>query len=379
MEMKGIDVSYFQGEIDWQKVSQNQIEFAMVRATYGTTGTDIMFEKNMDKIKETDIYPGAYHYCYAMNIQEAVSEAEHFINTIKPYKLRYPAALDMEEMSIAELGKKTVTDIIIAFVKTLKSANYYPILYVDLNWIKNYIDMSRMKDLDIWLSEWGPQMEYKDNVTMWQYSSDGSVIGINDRVDMNISFKDYPSIIGNQEEGEDPSDDEGNDSDDSYTPLIYVVKKGDTLWAIADKFLGNGDRYREIMLLNNLKSDIITPGQILRIPQMQDNNDIVYYRVRRGDTLWDLALKFLGSGDEYRKIMDINGLTSDTIYPGQILKIPIDSEKVTVIYTVKKGDTLWDISKRFLGTGSRYKEIMLLNNLDSDAIYPGENLKIPSK
>ncbi len=378
MEIKGIDVSYFQGDINWKQVAQNQIEFAMVRATYGTTGTDIMFAKNMDAIKETNIYPGAYHYCYAINVQEAILEAKHFINTIKPYKLQYPAALDLEEASIAELGKEAVTDIIIAFVETLKSADYYPILYADLNWVRNYIDISRISDLDIWLSEWGPQMQYTNNVTMWQYSSGGSVPGINDRVDMNISFKDYPSIIENPEKPSDDDNDEDNGSDNSSEVVVaYVVKKGDSLWEIAEKYLGDGSRYREIMILNGLENDIIMPGQILRLPVTQNDN-MVSYRVKRGDTLWDLALKFLGSGDKYQQIMNINGLTSDTIYPGQILKIPFSSENITVIYTVKQGDTLWDISRRFLGTGKRYKEIMSLNGLSSETIYPGEKLKIPA-
>lgn len=382
MESKGIDVSYFQGDIDWQQVSRSQIEFAMIRASYGTTGTDAMFKKNMEGVQKTDIHPGAYHYCYAMNTGEAIREAEHFINTIKPYELHYPAALDLEEKSIAELGKDVVTDIIIAFEDTIKSAGYYPILYVNLNWIKNYIDMSRISDLDIWLSEWNSQMSYTKNVTIWQYSSDGSVSGINDRVDMNISFKDYPTLI--KENTDNPNkDDENDETDDSSEnsvaiPFLYSVKKGDSLWGIAEKYLGNGDRYREIMVLNGLKNEDIKPGQILKIPQNQDSG-VVLYRVRRGDTLWDLALKFLGSAEEYHKIMHLNGMTSDTIYPGQILKIPIEPEKVTVIYTVKKGDTLWDISRRFLGNGNRYKDIMDLNGLDSDVIYPGENLKIPPR
>ena len=333
----------------------------------------------MNNLKDTNIHPGAYHYCYAMNTAEAVEEANHFINTIRPFELHYPAALDMEEQSIAELGKDAVTDIIIAFTDRLKEENYYPILYADLNWLRNYIDTDRLPNLDIWLSEWGPNMNYNKNVTMWQYSSDGSVPGINGGVDMNISFKDYPAIIGkNAPEGDGGSGTLPNDSGNmpEQRPLIYKVNRGDSLWSIAEKFLGDGNRYKEIIALNNLTSDIIKPGQILRIPQ-NNGSGLVLYRVRRGNTLWEIAQRFLGDGDRYKEIMEENGLTTDTIYPGQLLRIPVEPENVTVTYTVKDGDSLWSIASRFLGDGNRYKEIMRLNNLSSEVVYPGEKLRIP--
>lgn len=388
MEIKGIDVSYFQGNINWRQVQNNQIEFAMIRATYGTTGTDKKFIDNINEIQKTNIYPGSYHYCYALNTNEAIEEAKHFINTIKPYKLYYPAALDMEERSIAELGKESVTDIIIAFIDTLRSEKYYPILYTDLNWIQNYINTNRINDLDIWIADWSPELAYKKNVTMWQYSRNGSIPGINGNVDMNISYKDYPSII--KEHGLNGTDGDDNSSDppipdpnpdpdpNPIIPLFYRVKAGDSLWNIAQRFLGNGDKFREIMAVNNLTSEVIKPGQLLRIPQ-NDQNNIVLYRVRRGNTLWNISQRFLGNGERYKEIMEINGLTTDTIYPGQILRVPVEPQNVTITYTVKNGDTLWNIAQRFLGNGERYRDIISLNDLSSEIIYPGQKLKIPSR
>lgn len=77
--------------------------------------------------------------------------------------------------------------------------------------------------------------------------------------------------------------------------------------------------------------------------------------------------------------MELNGLTTETIYPGQILRIPLNSEDLYIEYTVKPGDTLIGIATRLLGDGQRYNEIMQLNNLSNDLIYPGQILKIPSK
>ena len=107
------------------------------------------------------------------------------------------------------------------------------------------------------------------------------------------------------------------------------------------------------------------------------------YTVKTGDTLWDIAQNELGNGARYREIMELNGLKNEIIYPGQVLKLPSansgNSGSQTVkTYTVKTGDTLWDIAKNQLGKGSRYKEIVSLNDLNSSIIYPGQILKLPA-
>ena len=117
------------------------------------------------------------------------------------------------------------------------------------------------------------------------------------------------------------------------------------------------------------------------------------HEVRSGDSLWNISKKYLGSGSRYREIMELNGLKNDRIYPGMQLKIPGTSSENTpgsnnppstetpepsyTVYTVKRGDSLWKISKNLLGSGSRYKEIMALNGLKSETIRIGQNLKIP--
>ena len=104
------------------------------------------------------------------------------------------------------------------------------------------------------------------------------------------------------------------------------------------------------------------------------------YTVVKGDTLFSIAARLLGSGSRYKEIMELNNLTSTVIYPGQTFKIP-SLGNTTVnnkTYTVVKGDTLFSIASRLLGSGSRYKEIMELNNLTSTVIYPGQTFKIPS-
>lgn len=170
-----------------------------------------------------------------------------------------------------------------------------------------------------------------------------------------------------------------NNDDQEVTKFIfYKVKPGDNLWDIAQKFLDDGNRYRDIMAINNLSSESIQPGQVLRIPQ-ENQTSMILYRVRRGDNLTELSQRFLGNANRYKEIMELNGLTSDALYPGQILRIPSEPESTTVTYTVKPGDNLWNIAERFLGSGNRYKDIVYLNDLASEHIYPGQKLKIPAR
>ena len=108
--------------------------------------------------------------------------------------------------------------------------------------------------------------------------------------------------------------------------FIYEVKAGDTLWKIAEQFLGEGKRYPEIVQLNNLSSDDITPGMRLKIPDAESTSkpemSFVEYTVKRGDSLWKIAKSKLGSGSRYPEIMELNNLENEVIYPGQILKLP---------------------------------------------------------
>ena len=103
---------------------------------------------------------------------------------------------------------------------------------------------------------------------------------------------------------------------------FYTVQKGDTLRKIADRYWGDPEYYKKIMELNGLINTMIYPGQILRIP-VNNNSNIIFYRVKSGDTLWKISEKFLDHGYKYQDIMRDNKLTTDMIYPGQILRIKI--------------------------------------------------------
>ena len=199
MAKKGIDVSTWQGDIDWNKVKADGIEFAMLRSSFGKENpdkqTDNKFWQNYRNAKAAGVPIGAYHYSYATTVEDAKKEADFFLGIVKGCQFEYPVAFDIEDPSQMYLGKDRITDIIMAFCERVQAAGYYVSLYTNLDWISNRIDMSRAKAFDIWLAQWNDKPTYSGSFGMWQYTSSGSVNGISGNVDMNIAYYDYPAII----------------------------------------------------------------------------------------------------------------------------------------------------------------------------------------
>ncbi len=196
--VKGIDVSHHQGEIDFSKVKASGIGFVMLRAGYGwekpEVQTDRMFYRNYENAVKAGLSCGAYHYSYARSAKEAELEADFFLKIIKGCKLGYPVAFDMEDKSQANLSRKTLTDIVIAFCNKLEKAGYYACLYTNPDWMKNRLDMKRLKRFDLWLARYSTEAG-QDGMGMWQYCSTGKVDGIKTSVDLDVAYKNYPDII----------------------------------------------------------------------------------------------------------------------------------------------------------------------------------------
>ena len=197
-EVKGIDISHHQGDIDFAKVKAAGIGFAMIRAGYGwenqSEQTDQKFYQNYRKAVSAGLPCGSYHYSYATNPKEAELEADFFLKIIKGCRFGYPVAFDMEDKTQANLGRKALTDIAIAFCDKVEKAGYYTCIYSNLDWIRNRLDMDRLKRFDLWFARYNDEPGY-EGMGMWQYTSSGKVNGISTNVDLNIAYKDYPSIM----------------------------------------------------------------------------------------------------------------------------------------------------------------------------------------
>ena len=312
MEKKGIDISHHQGDIDFDKLKGN-IDFAMVRTSYGAFYEDKKYKQNILGLERVKIPYGLYHFSYATSVDSAKKEAEGFINIIKKYNPTYPIVIDIEASNkTSNVRGDTLVDIADTICRKIEEAGYYAMIYANLGYLNNKLNDSRLDKYDKWLAEWKSKPTYSKNFGIWQYSSKGSIPGINGNVDLNISYKDYPSIIKNVKEEKSTDNNMLND-------VNYVVKKGDTLSAIASKY---GTTYQWLASYNNIKNpNKIYPGQIIRVPgniKITPNT----YVVKKGDTLSSIAKKYgISWKNLYEKNKTIIGKNPNKIYPGQIFNI----------------------------------------------------------
>ncbi len=197
MIYKGIDVSKWQGRINWSLVKSDDVQFAMIRSSFGwgKDNVDILFETNYEGAKKVGIPVGAYHYSYARTVAEAVKEAEHCYSVIKGKSFEYPIAYDLEESSVAALGKERVSQIAKAFCEKMESYGYYVCIYSGKHWFENYFTDEIFERYDIWLAQWNNRPTFNKPYGIWQKSSKGRVNGIMGYVDLNESYKHYPSIM----------------------------------------------------------------------------------------------------------------------------------------------------------------------------------------
>ncbi len=189
---RGIDVSRWQGVIDWAKVAKSDVKFAMIATRNRRTGMeDPYFHANMRGAHQNGIALGAYIYSYALNPEEARQEAEFVLNLVKDYPITYPIAFDVEdEVEQGKMTKQQLSAIIDAFCDTIKAAGYYPIVYANENWLNNKLDASVARKYPIWVARYAPRFTFP-NPVMWQASSTGKVDGIAGNVDINYQFKSF--------------------------------------------------------------------------------------------------------------------------------------------------------------------------------------------
>lgn len=194
--IKGIDVSYWQGVIDWKKVASSGVKFAIIRSSYSDDTVDKMFTYNITEAIKAGIHVGVYHYCYALDEEEAREEARFFIETISPYEIDFPVMFDFEDPCQVKLGKEKLTRIAEAFMEEIENAGYYPMIYSYKNWLNSNLDMDRLSKYETAVAEWDvAQSTYDRPYGVWQYSCKGLVSGIEGDVDLDICYKDFPSII----------------------------------------------------------------------------------------------------------------------------------------------------------------------------------------
>ena len=194
----GIDVSTFQGDIDWQKVKEAGITFAIIRVGgrgYGEAGTlyaDKRAQDNYKGAKEAGLEVGAYFFSQAVNETEAVEEADYVLEQVKDWELTMPIVFDWEYISeearTTYVEPQMLTDCMNAFSARIRQAGYQPMIYVNMDQAADSFYIEEVEDTALWLAMYNGWKENPYKVAMWQYTNTGSVPGISGNVDINLQL-----------------------------------------------------------------------------------------------------------------------------------------------------------------------------------------------
>lgn len=240
----GIDVSKWNGTIDWKKVKEAGIEYAIVRVAYSTSTTaEKLYKQNIEGAQAAGIPVGVYIYSMATTESEAKKEAAYVLKLIKGYKLQYPVAFDIEDkihekQGSTASGRAKNTKLTKAFCEAITKGGYTPMIYTGCYFSRTYINMDELSEYDAWIAHYGSTEKYThytgkyhygsncnhEKTRFWQYSSLGKVNGINGNVDMNYELDLKQSVYGMAHY---------NVSKGTET---YLTASGETLSSIADKY-----------------------------------------------------------------------------------------------------------------------------------------------
>lgn len=188
---KVIDVSEHNQDIDWEKVKNSDVDFAILRVGYGNDVSyqdDKKWQYNVSECTRLGIPFGVYIYSYAENTTEAESEADHVLRLIKGYNLAYPVYYDLEDNSQVSLGNDTIQKFAETFCNKISNAGYQVGVYANLNWWNNYLTGSVYNNWHRWVAQYNYQCDYNGNYDMWQCTSKAQVEGISTDVDVSFYY-----------------------------------------------------------------------------------------------------------------------------------------------------------------------------------------------
>lgn len=196
----GVDVSKYQGDVDWEKVREAGIEFAIIRLGfrgYGPEGKIVLdeyFQKNMEGALSAGLTVGVYFFSQAVTSEEAEEEAAFVLSNIEGYQVDGPVVFDTEEIKddvarTDQLTRTQITDHCIAFCDAVREAGKEPFIYANMKWMAFTLELERLTDYQKWYADYEPVPQCPYEFTMWQYTETGSVPGIQGNADLNVWFE----------------------------------------------------------------------------------------------------------------------------------------------------------------------------------------------
>lgn len=368
-QYRGIDISEFQGEIDFEEVRRSGIEAVYIRVGAGEY-TDEYFAENYERAKAAGLKIGFYHYVTARSVEEGRRQARFFASLAAGREPDMRLAMDFEYFG--SLSVSQINAISEAYLDELTAlTKREAVIYSDLSNARNIFSRALAEKYPLWAAQYGadePSANGKWREWVgFQYTDEGRVGGIYGNVDRNIFTEGIFLSDSGRIDGEKRTTVRAR----TRTLTVYV-RAGDTLWAIAREY---GTTVEAIARENRIVDpNRIFAGERLRITLPARGSGEEIYNVRRGDTTISIAGKF---GVTLSALEDRNGLErGETIYAGDKLSIP-GAGMSGEFYVVRPGDTLFYISRR---TGVPIRTLVGINRIkDPDLIYAGEHLKLSAQ
>ncbi len=368
-QYRGIDISEFQGEIDFEEVRRSGIEAVYIRVGAGEY-TDEYFAENYERAKAAGLKIGFYHYVTARSVEEGRRQARFFASLAAGREPDMRLAMDFEYFG--SLSVSQINAISEAYLDELTAlTRREAVIYSDLSNARNIFSRALAEKYPLWAAQYGadePSANGKWREWVgFQYTDEGRVGGIYGNVDRNIFTEGIFLSDSGRIDGEKRTTVRAR----TRTLTVYV-RAGDTLWAIAREY---GTTVEAIARENRIVDpNRIFAGERLRITLPARGSGEEIYTVRRGDTPISIAGKF---GVTLSALEDRNGLErGETIYAGDKLSIP-GARMSGEFYVVRPGDTLFYISRR---TGVPIRTLVGINRIkDPDLIYAGEHLKLSAQ
>ena len=296
--MRIIDVSTFQGKIDWD-TAKKHIDGVIIRCGYGdddASQDDIYFERNIAECERLNIPHGIYLYSYATTEAHMQSEVKHILRLIKGRKLQFPIYIDLED---ASLRPHFSAELFCKMGQQIEDAGYWFGVYANLDWFRNTIGNS-LDRFTRWVAQYNTTLD--TNGDMWQYTSQGSIPGIGTGcVDLNKCYRDFPSEILKKASASNVSAPSGKKTVEEIAKEVVAGK-----W-------GNGDEREKRLKAAGYNYDEVQ----YKVNKMMEKPE--YYKIQPNDTLSEIAARY---GTTYQALAALNGISNpDVIYSGEVIRV----------------------------------------------------------
>ena len=376
----GIDVSAYQGDIDYNQVRDAGISIVYIKSSEGSGFVDPYFEQNYQNAKQAGLKVGFYHYVTARSVDEAIAQANFFAQTISGKQPDCKLAMDFE--SFGSLSNEQINQISLAFLQRLQEVTGKEVIVYSDEFNANNTFNEAVAYYALWVAQYEvSEPTVRNNWAFWegwQYTDQGEIAGISSYVDRdkftsNIFLSDSSNIPEIPSAPTPPT--RPITGDPNFRTI--TIPSGATLAELAIEY---NTTIARLVELNNISNpNLIYAGETLVIPiasQESNANGVktIPYIVQSGDTLSKIAREFDTTVEILASINNISNV--NLIFTGELLYVPTSNanDLSHTLYVVKRGDTLWGISRRF---GVSISKIVMLNRISNpNLIFPGNVLRI---